>query len=459
MRKWAKIRIKRGVASIVAVPALAVVTLAFTGVPANAQPVARTARNAHTAVELAAAATVPSPYNDTFYTQPDPMPSVPPGTVLNSRSVTITAIGIPTTITAWQILYASTGMTGEPVADVATVLLPAKAASTSPRPLLSYQVAEDADTMTCAPSYEMRLGTEVEEPLIAAALEQGWAVVVPDYEGLNSEFAGGPQEGHGVLDAIRATESFGPAGLDGAATPVGMWGYSGGALATGWASELEPTYAPGLNVKGVAEGGVPADFEPIVSNINGGPFAGLYFDAAFGLARSYPADIDLSTLLSPLGQEAEATVTSECVEEIVAQYAFQKIQTYTAGNIDPLTLPGVQDAITADNLGQRTPVGPIFMYQAANDEIIPLAGVQALNNTYCSEGVSVDFVKDELSDHISLAVSGAGAALNYLIARFAGTPAPNTCATGGVTVLTTLLQPANNLVITLAALAGLTGFF
>jgi hypothetical protein len=217
--------------------------------------------------------------------------------------------------------------------------------------------------MNCTPSYEMRQGTEVEEPLMAAALEQGWAVVVPDYEGLNSDFTGGPQ------------------------------------------------------------------------------------------------DINLSTLLSPLGQQAEATVTSECVEDIVAQYAFQNIQTYTAGNINPLSVPGVQSAITADNVGQRTPVGPIFIYQAANDEIIPLAGVQTLNNAYCSEGVPVDFVKDELSDHISLAVSGAGAALNYLIARFAGTPAPNTCATGGVTVATTLLQPASNLLTLLAALAGLTGFF
>jgi hypothetical protein len=459
VRKLTKIRIKRGLPAAGMVPVLAAAALALSGAPANAQSAARNARNVHTAVKMATAATVPSPYNDSFYTQPDPMPNVPPGTVLNSRSVTITALDIPTTITAWQILYASTGMTGEPVADVATMLLPSQAATTSPRPLLSYQVAEDADTMNCAPSYEMRLGIEVEEPLIAAALEQGWAVVVPDYEGLNSEFTGGPQEGHGVLDAIRAAENFSPAGLDGAQTPVGMWGYSGGALATGWAAELEPAYAPGLNVKGVAEGGVPAGFGPIVSNINGGPFAGLYFDAAFGLARSYPGDIDLSTLLNAQGQQAETTVTSECVEEVVGQYAYQNIDNYTAGDINPLTVPGVQAAISADNLGQATPVGPIFLYQAANDEIIPLAGVQALNNTYCREGVPVDFVKDELSDHISLAVSGAGAALNYLIARFAGTPAPNTCATGGVTVATTLLQPANNLVITLAALAGLTGFF
>jgi Secretory lipase len=440
VRKRTKHSLGKTLAATVSVPMIVASVLALGALPAGAQ-------------------TVPSPYHDSFYTQPNPMPDVPPGTVLNSRPVTITALGIPTSIQAWQILYASTGMTGQPVADVATVMLPGQAAATSPRPLLSYQVAEDADTMNCAPSYEMRQGTEVEEPLIAAALEQGWAVVVPDYEGLNSDFTGGPQEGHGVLDAIRAAENFSPLGLAGASTPVGMWGYSGGALATGWASELEPSYASGLNVKGVAEGGVPADFAPIVSNINGGPFAGLYFDAAFGLARSYPQDIDLTTLLNPLGQAAAKIVTSECVEDIVAEYAFQNIQAYTNGFINPLSLPGVQAAITSDNLGQHTPVGPLFVYQAANDEIIPLAGVQSLTDGYCQAGVPVDFVKDELSDHVSLAVTGAGAALNYLIARFAGDPAPSTCSTGGVTVATTLLQPANNLVTELTALAGLTGFF
>lgn len=441
MRKQPIQRFRIGLAALM-FSTITAVTPALTAVPADAQ-----------------AAVVPSPYNDSFYTQPDPMPNVPPGTVLNSRSVTVTALGIPVKVTAWQILYASTGMTGEPVADVATVLLPDKDSATSPRPLLSYQVAEDASTMNCAPSYELRLGTEVEEPLVAAALEQGWAVVVPDYEGLNSDFTGGPQEGHGVLDAIRATENFGPAGLDGTSTPVGLWGYSGGALASAWASELEPSYAPGLDVKGIAEGGVPANFTAIANNINGGPFAGLYFDAAFGLARSYPQDIDLSTLLNPMGKVAEGIVTSECVEQIVAEFAFQRIQTYTNGNIDPLTVPGVQQAIAANSLGQRAPAGPLFVYQAANDEIIPLAGVQALTDGYCSEGVAVEFVKDELSDHVSLAVGGAGAALNYLIARFAGDPAPSTCSTGGVTVATTTLQPPNNLVTELTAAAGLTGFF
>ena len=90
----------------------------------------------------------------------------------------------------------------------------------------------------------MRLGREGEEPLIGQALTMGWAVVVPDYEGPDSQWTAGTQAGHAVLDGIRAALRFGPAGLAGPSTPVGLWGYSGGAQATARATELQPGYAP-----------------------------------------------------------------------------------------------------------------------------------------------------------------------------------------------------------------------
>ena len=42
-------------------------------------------------------------------------------------------------------------------------------------------------------------------------------------------------------------------------TPVGMVGYSGGSIATEFASELAQGYAPHLDIVGVAEGGLPVD--------------------------------------------------------------------------------------------------------------------------------------------------------------------------------------------------------
>jgi hypothetical protein len=380
-----------------------------------------------------------------------------PGTITSSQPTTIAALGLPLKVQAWRLQYASTDTAGAPVTDVATVLLPNVASATSPRPLLSYQVAEDALSTQWAPSNEMQSGTEGEEPLILAALEQGWAVVVPDYEGPQSQWTAGVQAGHGVLDAIRAAESFPPLGLSGGSTPVGLWGYSGGGQASAWAAELQPSYAPELHVAGVAEGGVPVNVADVARKINGGPFSGMYFGAGIGLSRAYPQLIDLSKILNPLGQAKAQAMSSANVAEMVAEGAFQPIELYTVGGEDPLSLPGVQQAVADDALGQHTPAAPIYLYMSTNDELIPVADDDALAAKYCAAGVPVDYVKDVLSEHTSLAVTAAGSAIDYLLDRFAGKPVPSTCATGPSTTLSTLAS-TRALVTTLTSITGLVGF-
>jgi hypothetical protein len=376
----------------------------------------------------AAPFTAPSaPQDDPFYQPPVPLPAVPPGTVLRVRAVSLSALGLPLPLGAWQIMYTSTDTSGAAAASVATVVAPLTPALTSPRPLVSYQVAQDSGSMSCAPSYELRAGNEKELVALPALVGQGWAVVIPDYEGLLSEFTAGVQAGHAVLDGIRAAESFGPLGLAGAATPVGLWGYSGGGLATAWASELAPTYFPGLNVKGIAEGGVPPDIGDVARKINGGLFSGIYFAAAVGLSRAYPGLIDMAALLNPSGRAMAQSIASQCIEQYVLGYAFQNISQYTLGGVDPLTLPGVQQAIALDRLGQHRPVGPIYLYHSLNDELIPIADVNALAATYCAQGVSLHYHQDLTSEHNTLALTGAPGALAFLAAGFLGLPTLNTC--------------------------------
>lgn len=208
----------------------------------------------------AGASTTPlPPQSDPFYRPPSGFGSTAPGTILRTREVSAAAFGaLPQKVRAWQLLYRTTDTQGAPEATVTTVLEP-DAAATTPRPLLSYQVAEDSAAPQCAISYQLQQGAgnanivaQAEILLIDAGLQHGWAVTVPDYEGPKSAYVAGRQAGQAVLDGIRATENFTPAGLEGTKTNVGIWGYSGGALASGWAAELQPGYAPELNIKGVA---------------------------------------------------------------------------------------------------------------------------------------------------------------------------------------------------------------
>lgn len=381
-----------------------------------------------------AAAAVPVPANDPFYTAPNPIPNVAPGTVLRSRAVSTTALGLPSGLNAWQVLYRTNDTEGRPEAAVATIVVPVISVGGLlgglfgggvAHNLVSYQTAEDGLSTTCAPSYQMQMGTEPEEiAMLLPLLLQGSTVVVPDYEGPDSQWTAGRQAGHAVLDGIRAAERFSAAGLNGVQTQVGMWGYSGGAQATAWASELQPSYAPELNIKGVAEGGVPPDVKAVARYIDGGPFAGVYFAAAVGLSRAYP-EVNFSSLLTPAGQAMVADVGTKCIADFTGPYAFHKMSEYTT--TDPLNVPAVQRVIADDTLGQATPKAPLYIYHAILDELAPIAPVDALVSNYCAHGARVLYHRDLLSEHISLVATGAPAAVAYLSARFAGLPAPSSC--------------------------------
>jgi hypothetical protein len=69
----------------------------------------------------------------------------------------------------------------------------------------------------------------------------------------------------------------------------------------------------------------------------------------------------------------------------------------------------------------------MYFFHAVLDELIPVEDVNTLVAQYCASGVTVDYYQDPASDHNSLAVSGAPAAVANLAARFAGNAPTNTC--------------------------------
>ena len=66
--------------------------------------------------------------------------------------------------------------------------------------------------------------------------------------------------GYNTLDSLRAALKSPATGLT-STTKIGLAGYSGGAIATEWAAQLAPTYAPEINsdIVGAAMGGVLVD--------------------------------------------------------------------------------------------------------------------------------------------------------------------------------------------------------
>jgi Secretory lipase len=358
-----------------------------------------------------------------------------PGQILSSKPVTIKAVGFSVPYQAWQLSYVSENTFGQLQTDVATVVKPTNPGPT-PR-LLSYQPAIDSDSPGCQPSYVLTqppatlgfesLGGLESFAAVATGTSLGYTVVIPDFEGPHNEWAAGVEAGYGTLDGIRAAENFAPLDLAGAATPVGMMGYSGGSQASEFAAEEAPAYAPELNIVGAAIGGLPVNIGHIAAKADGGLFSGIYFAAAVGVARAYP-QIDLDSLLTPAGQQMVSSISKMCIEQFVPTYAFQRIESYTKGGLNPLNNPNVQQAIADDTMGSiGTPKIPMQIYMATFDELVVTPDVTTLVNKYCAAGAKIQYIEFPLADHITAEAEGLPGAIAYIEARFAGQPAPSTC--------------------------------
>lgn len=374
------------------------------------------------------------PYVDPFYASPsaDALAGVAPGAVLRYREITAKAYYLfPIKGQAWQLMYRSTDHRGQPVAMVGTVLVPANAPA-SGRKLVAYNVAYDALTLRCAPSYSFLRGTALEQVLMQSALRDGHVLVVPDYEGLRSLWTVGANSGHGVLDGIRAAQAFAPARLAGRATPVVITGYSGGSLAAAWANELYPSYAPELDIRGVAAGGVPVDLGNVARKVDGKLFGGVYLAASAALARAYP-EIPIDELLNDKGKAAMERAGETCLGQFLTgapdpllTFFFGRMSRYTTVP-DLLQVPVVQRVIAENRMGQRRPGAPMYIYQGTADQLMPLADVDGLVARYCGQGLPVTY-KRLFGEHILTAVTGFGQAYAYLSDRLAGLPAPSNCA-------------------------------
>ncbi|HVL84706.1 MAG TPA: alpha/beta fold hydrolase [Pseudonocardia sp.] len=296
------------------------------------------------------------------------------------------------------------------------------------RPVVSYAVGTHGLGDRCAPSVQLRNGTEQELRLMQQALRRGWAVVVTDYEGLGTPgphpYAVALSEAHAVLDAVRAAVVVPGADLS-VAAPVGIWGYSQGGGAVAAAAEQAGTYAPELDIRGVAAGGVPADLaEVFAANARNRIATGLIAAATTGFDAAYP-ELRLRERLTPTGQRLYDDVRDDCVEQIVAKGLPFTAEQLSA-DADPLA--GARGRLAENSVGATAPAFPALVYHGGADELIPVEQGRDLRDGWCALGVDVRYREFPLGTHIGTAAVAGSSAVGFLAERFSGVDAPSDCA-------------------------------
>ncbi|MEO3760567.1 lipase family protein [Mycobacterium sp. B14F4] len=371
------------------------------------------------------------PAKDPFYDPPAGFHHAAPGTVLRTRDVELAFLGlIPQKFTATQLLYRTTDMNGRPQATATTVVAPAERTSHKPTPIVSYQCAIDAVAGRCFPSYALRRGAkaigalaQLEFVLIAAALAEGWAVSVPDHEGPNGIWGAPYEPGYHILDGIRAALNCERLNLSSDA-PVGLWGYSGGGLATAWAAEMHGDYAPELNVVGAVLGSPVADLGNAFRRLNGSIYSGLPAMVVAGLSHVYP---DLDRVIQQHASDSGKAMLLR-VEKMTTAHAVLRLVRMDMGRLidapleQILDTPEVRHVFDSIRLGTTVPTPPVLIVQAVHDKIVSVDDIDELTETYRSGGASVTYHRDLFSEHMLLHPMSSPMALRWLTDRFNGKP-------------------------------------
>ncbi|KAI7360784.1 LIP-domain-containing protein [Hortaea werneckii] len=349
------------------------------------------------------------PALDPFYDPPAGFASEEPGTILRNRPVASSFLGlVPNPVEAYQLLYRTTAIDGSAIAEVTTVFVPSNAKTDR---FVSFQTAYDSANTICNPSYNYQLGavqtdliTAIEMLILEIYLAEGYIVSSSDYEGPDAAFSAGRLSGTGVLDNMRAVSNFEKLGLEDNPAIVGV-GYSGGAIATGWAASLQPTYASELNIKGWAAGGTPANLTGTTVYIDNTLFAGFLPAAISGLSKesAYGAQLQpfLDGVLTPYGDYIVGAASQLCAPGDLLLFADQSVF-----------------STRVQTLGRE------ILYQAPFDSILEqqtMGNATTLYNDWCGYGADVSFLTYESGGHFTTELVGAIEQAKFVESAFAGT--------------------------------------
>lgn len=387
------------------------------------------------------------PSKDAFYDLPLNLSDYQSGDIIAIRRTPVEVRSLIFSMdvkNSWQALVRSEDTFGVPNAFVTTILEPYNA---DPKKVWSYQVWEDANNINCAPSYALlykadhdTITTQTEVPFIQYGLSKGWYVVVPDYQGPKSAFTAGHQAGKAVLNGIRAVLESGDVTGISKDAKVALYGYSGGSLATGWASQLQPAYAPELkqNLIGAALGGWVTNITLTAVAADGTFAAGLIPNALNGMMDEYShyAHIFDKDLRNRIKKRMFYQAKENCLINSLTAFIFHKffigLFPYFGLKLDFFHIPEIAEIVRENTLAYEkndgVPEIPLFVFHGVADEIVPFEGAERGYKNFCEWGApSIEWAISETTGHIIESFIGVGAALTWLEKRFDGEAAVQGC--------------------------------
>jgi acetyl esterase/lipase len=336
----------------------------------------------------------------------------------------------PANVRAWRIEYWTSGDRNQPIRVTGMVIAPRDRSRAGPRRVIAWTHGLIGIAKRCAPSLGNTNFTLI--PALDGVVRRGYTVVAPDYPGLGSDMVHpvlvGDAEGKSTLDAVRAARGIPEAD---AGSRFAVWGESQGGHAALWTGQLWSSYAPDLQLVGIAAIVPPTDLH---RNFKEGSDARVR-----ALLTAYTA-----TSWSRYYGASMSVVGPRSVQDVMTRLADNNCVNFDAkpklGTIIGIVI--AQRAIRNLDLGTKQPWGrlmrenslsaaalkvPALIATGTGDTIVAPAVVRDFARAACAAGKTVRFVSVQGGEHGTVARTEAQATLGWIDSRFAGGRAPSNC--------------------------------
>jgi acetyl esterase/lipase len=330
---------------------------------------------------------------------------------------------------AFRILYRSTGLKGEPIEVSGAIFIPGGKAPPGGRDVIAWAHPTSGVVGKCAPSLMPDTAGMIWG--LQSMLAKGYIVVATDYPGLGTPgihpYLIGVSEGRAVLDSVRAARAMPQSG---ASNRFVVWGHSQGGHAALYTGELAKSYAPDLELVGVAAA-APATYLIELFDADKSSAEGKELTAMTIYSWSNLFNDPASSLVEPDATGVYEAMAHDCIESVAEFEALDKAEKPLTREkflkANPAETEPWESIMKRNTPGQAPAGAPVFIAQGTADTTVRPAITKQFGDALCKQGARVMFVELPGVTHTFAARDSVNAALKWMDDRFRGAPAPTVC--------------------------------